>query len=67
MITGYVDEDDNVLCPECWKRAKAISGPASALDTIDPVDPSDTTPFWVVDPCVLCGDDVKYKDIKLLA
>lgn len=66
MITGYMDEDDNVFCVECWTRAKAIGGAASVLDTIDPKDPADTTPFWVVDPCVLCGADVKYKDIKLL-
>ena len=46
--------------------AKAIGGAASVLDTIDPQDPADTTPFWVVDKCVSCGADVKYKDIRSL-
>ena len=67
MITGYLDGDDNVFCTDCWRTAKAIGGAVSVLDTIDPKDPDDTTPFWVVDVCVLCGADVKYKDIKLLA
>jgi hypothetical protein len=67
MITGYLDEDDKVFCVWCWNKAKAIGGAASVLDMTDPNDLADTTPFWVVDPCVLCGDDVKYKDIKLLA
>jgi hypothetical protein len=39
MITGYVDEKENVFC----------------------------SAFWVVDNCVLCGAEVRCKDIKLLA
>ena len=67
MITGYVDESENVFCADCWKKAKAIGGAARMLDAIDSTNPDDQTPFWVVDNCVLCGADVKYKDIKLLA
>ena len=66
MITGYTDEDDNVFCVECWEKAKATLCAGSVLDTIDSEDPADTTPFWVIDKCVLCGVGVKYKDIKLL-
>jgi len=67
MISGYVDEKENVFCTECWLKAKTLGGAARMLDTIDSVNPDDQTPFWVVDKCVLCGADVKYKDIKLLA
>ena len=67
MITGYVDEKENVFCTECWSKAKALGGAARMLDTIDPINPDDHTPFWVVDDCVMCGAHVKYKDIKLLA
>jgi hypothetical protein len=67
MITGYIDDSDNVFCIDCWTKAKAIGGAASVLDTVDPEEPEDTTPFWVVDKCVLCGADVKYKGVKLLA
>ena len=48
---------ENLL--EAEEKAKAMGAPASVLDTVDPVDPADMTPFWVVDPCVLCGADVK--------
>ena len=66
MITGYIDQDDNVFCGECWTKAKVVVAAASVLDTTDPEDPADTT-FWVVDKCVLCGAEVKYKEIRLLA
>ena len=65
MITGYKDEGDNVFCVVCWKTAKAAGGAASILDSDDPADPGNV--FWVVDKCVACGADVKYKDVRLLA
>jgi hypothetical protein len=67
LITGYMDDHDNVFCVDCWKKTKPIGGAVSMLDTFDPADPGDKTPFWVVDKCVLCGADVKYKDVRLLA
>jgi hypothetical protein len=67
VITGYMDENENVFCANCWKKSKAVVEPVSVLDTVDPDEPDDKTPFWVVDNCLLCGVEVKYKDIKLLA
>lgn len=57
MITGYMDENDNFFCADCWKKASAVVAPASILDTVDPESPDDPTPFWVIDKCVLCGVD----------
>jgi hypothetical protein len=67
LITGYMDDNENVFCVDCWRKAKPIGGAVCMLDTVDPADPDDETPFWVVDKCVLCRADVKYKDVRLLA
>lgn len=67
MISGYTDDGDNVFCAECWKKAKAAGGAASVLDTDDSEEPGDKAPFWVVDKCVQCGVDVKYRDVRLMA
>lgn len=66
MITGYMDDNENVFCADCLKNARAVVDPVSILDTVDPESPGDETPFWVVDNRVLCGVEVKYKGVKLL-
>ena len=36
MISGYVDESENVFCADCWKMTKAIGGAARLLRWLQP-------------------------------
>ena len=57
MMTGYVDEKENVFCTECWTKAKAPGGAARMLDT-DPTNPGDQSPFSTSGPCT-CRTDFR--------
>ena len=66
MITGYMDENENVFCAECWKNARAVVDPVSILDTRDAENPDDETPFWVDAKSDRWGGEVKHSDANLL-
>ena len=65
MIAGYVDKHEVIFCADCWPKQKQEgNSPDSTLDTEDPADPGDN--FWIVDNCETCGQEVKYRAIKML-
>jgi len=67
MLVGYMDSEDGVFCPDCWKvMAQAGKHPDRVLDSVNPNDPAPNDNFWVVDNCEGCGHEVKYKDVRLL-
>jgi hypothetical protein len=66
MIVGYSDGDGaQVRCATCWlERARAGAHPGRVLLCESPNGPDDN--FWIVDECVACGVQVRYRDDRVL-
>jgi hypothetical protein len=62
---GYIDTEDMLVCADCWQERLSLGArPARILDSGDDHEPDDN--FWIVDNCVRCEREVRYRSIQAL-
>jgi hypothetical protein len=64
-IVGYVTDDDERYCAECWAALAARGSRPLKLMTTEVGEARGT--FRIIDDCQQCSGKIDYQDIALLA